>query len=49
MQKQNPVIKNYIFINEKKLIKEKPVQKITGNRLCHILLKQNKAMSYPLL
>ena len=43
MQKENPVIKNYIISKEKRVLKEKQSENIIfDNLLYHLLLMRNK-------
>ena len=50
MQKENPVIKNYILLSEKRVLEEKPLLEKTifdvEISLYHLLLEQNKVVFY---
>ncbi len=41
MQKENPVIKNYIYSSQKRLLIENDRLKTTDNSIYHLLLMQN--------
>ena len=53
MQKENPVIKNYILVSKKRILKENPpyinksISQYSDNLLYHELSRQNKV--YPFL
>ena len=46
MQKPNPVIKNYIYSSEKRILKEYPVSKTIEISLYYSLSEQNKDYFY---